>query len=122
MSVSGCVVVLSMETLTLLWCEVFLVLVRTGCSDPTLLLRPFALPRAIVCALAVFSVPVLLAARLVGALLLFLGLLTLACGSLALMYTNLLDRVLVDGLRRTLLDSNVARIEFSKLLVHLIVI
>jgi hypothetical protein len=107
---------------TLFWCKVLVILVRTGCANPARLLRPLALPCAIIRSSIVLAVPVLLATRLVGTLLLLLWLFSLARISLALVHTNLLDRVFVNGLRRTLLNRDVACVELAKLLVHLVIV
>jgi hypothetical protein len=90
-----------------------------GAAYPALLLGPLALPALAHVPALVLAVLVLLAARLVGALLLFLGLFALASSALPLVHADLLDCVLVNG---ALLDGHVAGVEVAELLVQLVVV
>lgn len=91
-----------------------------GTSYPDLLLGPPALPSAITWVSACFiAVLVLLAAWLVGTLLLLFGLIAFTCSTLPLMHTDLLDCVLVDG---AFFNSDVAGIEVAELLIKISII
>lgn len=90
-----------------------------GAAHPALLLGPLALPALAHVPALLLAVLVLLAARLVGALLFLFGLFALAGRALPLVHADLLDCVLVNG---ALLDGDVAGVEVAKLLVQLLVV
>jgi hypothetical protein len=93
----------------------------TRASYSANLLGPLAPPVAL-CDVSILAVLVLLAARLVCPLFLLLGLLALPGCALSLVYTDLLDVVLVDGLRWALINSDIVDIEVAELLVHLVIV